>query len=245
VVAVAVAAGDGLAAAGDGRPAHRQKSWESHASFHSSDKAAETNRTIVGLLWQLLRDLINEVLINAALIIVRLCHCWVHTKWVDLSVNHDAGNLYLSGLNLWRGKTKIDVESTKYICACIVNHAINVSCIALVWCSSSWTKPWRDPKLPCFPGRLIMVNGHCSEGNECRADFNNRWAMIHSNLSYAIEVYPVNMIHILNRCKLKLGLLNWLMWNDGYGWKTQVGSIDTLCWDMEICQIYSEAISVV
>ena len=75
-----VAAGDGLAAAGDGRPTHRQNSRESHASFSSSNKAAETIKRIVGLLYQLLLDSIKEVLIKAALIVVRLCCRWVHTS---------------------------------------------------------------------------------------------------------------------------------------------------------------------
>jgi len=35
---------------------------------------------IVGLLNQLLQDVINELLIEAALIVVRVCHHWVHTS---------------------------------------------------------------------------------------------------------------------------------------------------------------------
>jgi hypothetical protein len=37
-------------------------------------------RKIVGLLYQLLRDIIKEILFKAALIVVRLRHRWVHTS---------------------------------------------------------------------------------------------------------------------------------------------------------------------
>jgi hypothetical protein len=93
---------------------------------------------------------------------------------VDPSADHAADIVYLFGLNLWRGRTKIRVETTKYICAYIINRVINVSCIALTLCSTSWTKLWRDPKLACFPGRQTMVDGRCGEGNECRVDFINQ-----------------------------------------------------------------------
>jgi len=41
--------------------------------------SAEMSERIVGLLYQLLRDIIKQVLIKAALINVRLCHYWVRT----------------------------------------------------------------------------------------------------------------------------------------------------------------------
>ena len=47
-VAVSLAAGDGLAAAGDGRTTLRRNSWESNASFSSSNKAAETIKDLLG-----------------------------------------------------------------------------------------------------------------------------------------------------------------------------------------------------
>jgi len=208
-VAVAVAAGDGLAAAGNGRPTHRQNSWESHTSFSSSNKAAEMIEGFVGLLFQLLQDVIKEVLIEAALIVVRLCHRWVRTSWADPSADHAVDSVYLFGLNLWRGRTKICVEPTKYIYAWIITTVINVSCIALRLCSTSWTKLWRDPILACFLGWQTMVDGCCGEGNECRVDYINQWSIFYSHLSNAIEVCPVNKIYNFSRCKSNLALLNW------------------------------------
>jgi len=208
VVVVAVAARDGLAAAGDGRPAHWQNSWESHASICSSNKAAETIERIVRLLYQLLKDVIKEDLIKAALIGVRLCHRWVHTIGVDLLANHPAVTVKHFGLNLWRKRTIIHVETTNYICACIINCIIDVSCIAPTLWSTSWTKPRLHPKCACFPGRQTMVDGSHCEGNECRVDLINQWFIIHYHLSYAIEVCLVNNIHSFSFCKAKLALLN-------------------------------------
>jgi len=141
---------------------------------------------------------------------VRLCHRWVCTSWVDPSADHAADIVYLFGFNFWRGRTKIRIRMAKYICACIINRVINVSCNPHALCSTSWTKLWRDPKHACFPGRQTMVDGHCGEGNECQVDFINQWSNFHSHLLYAIEVCPVNKIHNFSRCKLKLALLNWL-----------------------------------
>jgi hypothetical protein len=90
---------------------------------------------------------------------------------VDPSADHASDIFYLFGLNLWQGRTKIRVKTTKYICACIINWMINVSSIALTLCSTSWTTLWRDPKLTCFQGRQATVDGWCGEGNECRVDF--------------------------------------------------------------------------
>jgi len=134
-VAVAVAAGDRLAAAGDGRPAHRQNRWESHASFSSSNKAADMIKRIVGLLCQLLRDVIKAVFIKAALIILRLCHRWVCTSWGDTSANHAVDIAYLFLLNFMRGRTKIRVERTKHICACIIYWVKNVSYLSHLSCA--------------------------------------------------------------------------------------------------------------
>jgi len=209
-VAVAVAAGDRLAAACDGRPTHRQNSWESHTSFSSSNKADETIKRIVGLLYQLFWDVIKEVLITAALIVVRLCHRSVHTSWVDPSADHAADTVYLFGWNLWRGRTTIRVKTMHYICACIINCENNVACIAHMLCFTSWTKLWQDCTLACFPGRQAIVDGRHGEANECQVDFINQWSIFHSHLSDAIEICPVNKMHNFSHCKLKLALLNWL-----------------------------------
>ena len=208
-VAVAFASGDGLHAAGDGRLTHRHSSWESHASVGSSDKAAETSTRMVGLLYLLLRDVIKETVIKSALMVLRLCHCWVRTGWVDPSANHTADIVYHFGMNLWRGRTKIQVEMTKSICSYIIHRVINVSCITHMLGSTSWTKLWRDPKLACFPGRQKLVDGRGGEGNECPVDFINQWSILHSHFSYAIEVCLVNKIHKFSCCKSKLALLYW------------------------------------
>jgi len=190
-------------------PTDRQNSWESHTSFSSSNQAAEKSKRIVGLLYQLLQDVIKEVLLNAALIVVRLCPRWVCTSWVDPLADHAMDIIYHFGLNLWWGRTKIWVKRTKYICACSFNPVINVPCITIMLCSTSWTKLQWDPKLACVLGQQTMVDGRCGEGNECWVDFINQWSIFHSHLSYAIEVCPVNKIHNFSRCKSNLALLNW------------------------------------
>ena len=50
---------------------------------------------MVGLLNQLILEEIEEVLITTALIVVKLCHHWVHTSAVDPSAIHaaDIGSL--------------------------------------------------------------------------------------------------------------------------------------------------------
>jgi len=207
---VAVAAGDGLAAAGDGRPTHRENRWELPTGFSSSNTATETLERIVGPLYQLLHDIIKEVLINAAPIVARLCHCSVRTSWVDPSADHVVENVYLSGFNVWRGGTKIRVETTQYICACIIARVINVSFIVLTLCSTCLTKMWWDRKLGCFPARQTLANGCYCEGNECWVDFIDRWSIFYSHLSYAIEVCLVNKIHNFGRCNMNLALINWL-----------------------------------
>jgi len=95
---------------------------------------------IVGLLSQLLRDVIKEVLITAAQIVLRLCHHWVRTRWEDPSANYAADIIYLFGLNLCQGRMKIRVQTTEYISAWIINHLLNVTGIALTLCSTSWSK---------------------------------------------------------------------------------------------------------
>jgi len=114
--AVAASAGDGLAAAGDGRPTQRQNSWESHTSFNNSNNVANTNKWIAGLLYQLLCNRIKAVLIKAAMIVARLCHRWVYTSAVDpvaVCAAHIVDHL---GLNLWRGRMTIRQGTMKYIC---------------------------------------------------------------------------------------------------------------------------------
>jgi len=93
--------------------------------------------------------------------------------------------------------------------AWIIKSVINVACILLTLCPTSQIKLWRDPKLACYPGRQTMVDGCCSEGNECRVDIINQWSIVHSHLSYAIDVCPVNKIHYFSCCRLKYAFLNW------------------------------------
>jgi len=69
---------------------------------------------------------------------------------------------------------KIRIEMTIYLCACMINHMFNVSCIALALCSTSWTKLWWYPILACFPSRQTMVDGGRGEGNESMVDFINQ-----------------------------------------------------------------------
>jgi len=172
-VAVAVAAGDGLAAAGDGRCNHVKNSWELHTSFSGRDKAAQTIKGIIRQLCQLLQDTIKEVLIKAGLIVVKLCHHWVRSSWVDCSADHAVDIDYEFGLKLWWGRMEICIQTTEYTSTCIINRVINVSCIAHMFCYTCWTKHWWDPKLACFPGWQTMVDGCCGEGNECQVDFLN------------------------------------------------------------------------
>jgi len=168
-------------------------------------------KRIVRLLYQLLWDVIKEVFIKAALIIVRLCHCRVRTSWVDPSANYAEDIVYLPGLNLWRGWMEIPNKTAKYICANIINCMINVTCIALALCSTSWTKLLWDPQLTSVPGRQTMVDSHPGEGDECQDDFINQRSVFHSHLMYATEVCPVNIIHNVSHCKSKLSLLNWFL----------------------------------
>ena len=78
------------AAAGDGRLAHRQISWESPASSNSSNIYTVPIKCNIALLDQPLRDIIKKVLMQVLLIVVRLYHQWVTTSWVDPSENHIA-----------------------------------------------------------------------------------------------------------------------------------------------------------
>jgi len=42
--------------------------------------AAETIKSIVRLLYQLLWNVMKKVISNAIKIVARVCHCWVHTS---------------------------------------------------------------------------------------------------------------------------------------------------------------------
>jgi len=165
-------------------------------------------KRIVGLLYRLLQGIYKELQMNATLIIVRLCHHWVYTSWVDHSPNHAADIVYLFGWNLWWGRTKIYVKMMKHICGCVINCMINVFCVMLILCSTSWTKLLQDLKHAGFPGKKTLVDGHRGEGNECWVDFIHQ-AVFHSHLSYALEVWVVNKIHNFSCCKSELALLNW------------------------------------
>jgi hypothetical protein len=63
-----------------------------------------------------------------------------------------AATMLLGRLKELSGCSLSSSETMKYICECIINRVINVSCIALTLCSTSWAKLWRDPKLACCPG---------------------------------------------------------------------------------------------
>jgi len=164
---------------------------------------------VVGLLYKLLWDVFKKVHIEAPLMIVRMCQRWVRTSWVDPSVNHATDTDYLFSFNIWRGRRKICFKTMKCSCACIIHCVINVSCSALRLCSTFWTKQWPNPKLACFPDRLIILDGHPGECNDCRVDFIRQWSNFHFYLSCAIDVYLVKNIHHLCRIKSKLALLNW------------------------------------
>jgi hypothetical protein len=93
---------------------------------------------------------------------------------VDPSADHAADIIYLVGLNLWQGRTNIRIQTMKYLWACIIHLVIVGAFIALMLCSTSWTKLWPDSKLACRPGRQPMVDGCDGEGNECWVDFINQ-----------------------------------------------------------------------
>lgn len=92
---------------------------------------------IVRLLYQLLQDVIMDVHFNAAMIVAWLCHRCVCMSSVDALVNHAANIVHFVALNLWQGRTKINVQTMKYICACHSKCKIHVSCITLIMCSTS------------------------------------------------------------------------------------------------------------
>jgi len=133
----------------------------------------------------------------------------IPVEWI-LPQYHAVDSVYLFASNLWQGRTKIRVDKTKYICACIHKCVINISYIALTLCSTSWTKLRRNMKPASSAGWQTMSDGGYSESNECRIDFINQWSIFHSYLSYTIEVSLVNNLHNFSGCKLKLALLNWL-----------------------------------
>jgi len=152
-----------------------------------------------------------QVLINAAIVDVKLWHGWVRTRPVNCFDNHAAPMVQFFGLNLSRGRRKTDVETTKYICACTIKQVIDVSCIALMLCFTSSTTLWWDSKLGCFPGWQSMVYGLPGEGNQCWVDFINQWSLIYSHLLYAVERFAAKNIDNFSCCDSKLALLNWLL----------------------------------
>jgi len=127
-------------------------------------------------------------------------HCWNMRRILSIFLAGTAGE----------EEQKVQVEMTKFICVRNDNRVINVSCIALMLCSTSWTKYWWDPKLAYFPGQQTMVDCRHGEGNECRVDFHRQWSIFHSHLSYAIVVCSVNKIHNFSCYKSKRVLLNWM-----------------------------------
>jgi hypothetical protein len=101
----------------------------------------------------------KDLLIKAALIIVRLCHYWVCTSWVGSLANLAAYTLYLSGFNLWQGTMKMQIKTTTFVNACILKREMNVSCIELMLWSTSWTNSRGTLKSPVFQayGQLWMA----------------------------------------------------------------------------------------
>jgi len=95
----------------------------------------------------------------------------------------------------------------KHLSGSIINLVINVFCIAIMLCSTSWAKLWWDHKLARLSGLQTMVDGHRRESNQCSVDDINRWSIFYSHVSYAIDVHPVNMINNFSVCKLELELL--------------------------------------
>jgi len=124
--AVAVSAGDWLAAAGNGWPAHSQNSWELHATFRSRINAAETIKTIVGLLYPPHWDVINKAFIKVPVMGAKLCHHRVRTNGVDSERNHPADTVKFVRSNLEWWRMKILSKMTQYTCACIINCVNNV-----------------------------------------------------------------------------------------------------------------------
>jgi len=192
----------------NGRPAHRQNSWESHVSLNCRSKTHERINRMVRMLYKLILDVIEEVIINAVLRILRLCHHWICTSWVDPSANHAADTVYHFNLNHWRVGTNICVETMNYIWACIINLMIYASWITLTLYSTSWTNLWWVPKPACFAGQQQMVNGCHSEGTEWWIDGINEKLIIHFHSLYAIEVWLVSSIHNIGSCRSKPVLIN-------------------------------------
>jgi hypothetical protein len=130
-------------------------------------------KRIVGLCYERLLHGIKDVIITVALIVVRLYHCWRRTSGVDRLANPAVDTFNYCGLNLWWGRTKIRVETTKFICVHIVTCMIISLSIAVKLWSTSVNMLWRDPILTCYPGRQTVVDGHHCEGNESQVEFIN------------------------------------------------------------------------
>jgi len=167
-------------------------------------------KRIVGLLYQLLRDVIKEVIIKAGLVVVRSRYGWVRSKWVDPWAYHAGNIIYHFGFTLWQGRMKIRVGTRKYIYACTLNCMINLSWIPLTLCSTSWTTLWWDPTLTCVPSRQRTADGLRIDGNECLVNSIKQWSIFHYNMSFAIQVCLVNKIHNFGHCKSKVAFLMWL-----------------------------------
>ena len=174
----------------------RWNSWDSHATFSSSNQTAKLIKRNVGLLYQLLWDIMKKALINTALFVVRLCHRWVCTSCVDPSRKQAVDIVYIFGLKLCRGRMKICIETTRYNCACTINRFIEFSFIVLNLCSTSWTKLSQDPNITWHPGWQSMVNGSHSGNNDCQVDFINQWSICYWHLSYAIDDTSLGLVMV-------------------------------------------------
>jgi len=191
------------------------------------------NRFVL-LRYQLSQDIITNVLIIAARIIVKFWHTWVHTCCVDSLVNHGADSAYVSASILGWPLVKISVAMMDFIGVCTMHRVINVSCIVYMFCFTFWTTLWWDSILTWIQGRQIMVNSCYSKGNQCLVDSINQGLIIHSNLWYTIEVCPVNDMHHFSPCHWNLGLLKRLT-RQQFNWKQTLNVRYECFWGMSTC----------
>jgi hypothetical protein len=67
-------------------------------------KAAQTFERVIGLLYHLLRGMIQEVHIKTVLILLTLPHWEVNGRWVNPSVNLAEGIVFFVGFSCWQGR---------------------------------------------------------------------------------------------------------------------------------------------
>jgi len=164
---------------------------------------------IAGLQYQLLQDVIKEVIIRAALDLCEvvpslgpfllsgslreLCCGYCLSFWLE-PLGRKNQNLSRDG-DIHPRMHYYPHEKYFLYCTYIGLHLLNQTL------AGPWTRH--------FPVRQTIFDSRCGEGNECQVHFINQWSIFDSYLSYAIEVYPVNKIHNISRCKSRLAVLNW------------------------------------